>query len=636
MPWPLKFSKTITCHICWNFELPSSSESQDGDDVLQFASARELAAREVLQIISRSRDDPETVFDAILENTARLCNAPMASLNLVEETGTRLVLRAHWGKPFGHFEPGVTEFLLNGSSVPAQAVLEKRVVHVEDMSKTDAYRNRHPQRVKAVEEEGIRTFLAVPLMRGDEAVGCIALIRREVKPFDDRYVDLVETFADQAVIAIDNARLIEELRTQQRDLTDSLEHQTATSEILQLISSSQTEIKPLLETVAETTCRICEAYDAVITLRDGDWLRLAAHFGPIPFDVEGIPVDGDHSTSRTVREGRPVHIEDILAVADKYPDAARLAERTGWRSVLTVPLMKDGQAIGAIGVRRVEPRAFTQRQIHFAQTFANQAVIAIENARLFQDLQKRTEELTELNGDLENRVQTQVDQLERLGRLRRFLSPQVADAVLSTGEDTLLGSHRALIAVLFCDIRGFTAFCETAEPEETIDILQTYHQEMGMLIDDHGAGVDHRSGDGIMVIFNDPLPCDDPAGTALRMAVAMRERMSSLCDRWRRLGHKLGFGVGIALGYATVGVVGSEGRYDYTASGTTVNLAARLCDEAEDGEILLSPRARAAVDGEFETEPMGERILKGIHAPVEVFRVTSANSEAGPPNQSVS
>ena len=228
-----------------------------------------------------------------------------------------------------------------------------------------------------------------------------------------------------------------------------------------------------------------------------------------------------------------------------------------------------------------------------------------------------------LNRNLESRVKTQVEELERLGRLKRFLSPQVADAIVSSGDESLLGSHRVLIAVLFCDIRGFTAFCEMAEPEETIEVLQTFHEEMGQLINAHGAGVDHRSGDGIMVIFNDPLPCDDPAGDALRMALVMRQRMAELCKDWRRLGHRLGFGVGISLGYATVGMVGSEGRYEYTASGTTVNLAARLCDEAADGEILLSPRAYAAVDQTCAAEPVGELNLKGIHAPVEVFRVTS-------------
>jgi class 3 adenylate cyclase len=203
--------------------------------------------------------------------------------------------------------------------------------------------------------------------------------------------------------------------------------------------------------------------------------------------------------------------------------------------------------------------------------------------------------------------------------------------VVSSGNDKLLSSHRALIAVLFCDIRGFTAFCETAEPEETIEVLQTYHEEMGRLIRDYGGGVDTRAGDGIMVIFNDPLPCEDPAGDALRLAVAMRERMAALCQRWRRLGHRLGFGVGLSLGYATVGMVGSAGRYDYTASGTAVNLAARLCDEANDGEILLSPRAYAAVEESCRAESLGERSFKGIHAPVEIFRVrpTATASERG-------
>jgi class 3 adenylate cyclase len=185
----------------------------------------------------------------------------------------------------------------------------------------------------------------------------------------------------------------------------------------------------------------------------------------------------------------------------------------------------------------------------------------------------------------------------------------------------MLSSHRALIATLFCDIRGFTAFCETAEPEETIEVLQTYHEEMGRLISAHGAGVDKRMGDGIMVILNDPLPCDDPAGDAVRLAIAMRARMEELCKTWKRLGHRLGFGVGISMGFATVGMVGSEGRYDYTANGTAVNMAARLCDAAEDGEILLSPRAATAVEDDIKTESAGELTLKGINQPVEARRV---------------
>ncbi|MEO1513328.1 MAG: adenylate/guanylate cyclase domain-containing protein, partial [Planctomycetota bacterium] len=206
--------------------------------------------------------------------------------------------------------------------------------------------------------------------------------------------------------------------------------------------------------------------------------------------------------------------------------------------------------------------------IELLRIFASQAVIAIENVRQFKALEA-------LNVELGDRVAAQVGEIERMGRLKRFLSPAVAETVVTKGEE-MLSSHRALIATLFCDIRGFTAFCETAEPEETIEVLQTYHEEMGELISAHGGGIDKRMGDGIMVILNDPLPCEDPAGDAVRLAIAMRARMRELCKGWKRLGHRLGFGVGISLGYATVGMVGSEGRYDYTASGTAVNLAARL------------------------------------------------------------
>ena len=247
---------------------------------------------------------------------------------------------------------------------------------------------------------------------------------------------------------------------------------------------------------------------------------------------------------------------------------------------------------------------------------------------LHDEVQMQAAELARWNGELETRVATQVEELERLGRLRRFLSPQVADAVISKGDETLLSSHRALIATVFCDLRGFTRFCESAEPEEAIEVLQAYHGAMGRLIHEYGGTIDHRAGDGIMVIFNDPLPCDDPAGTALSMALAMREQMRELSSGWRKLGHRLGFGVGISLGYATVGMVGFEGRYDYTANGSVVNLAARLCDEAGDGEILLTARACAAVEERIEVGPAIELGLKGFHEPVEVYRVTAAREDA--------
>ena len=325
-----------------------------------------------------------------------------------------------------------------------------------------------------------------------------------------------------------------------------------------------------------------------------------------------------------MRTASIVQIED-LTDTDLYrrrdPGRVAMVEAEGIRTIVGVPLLSQGVAIGSITLFRREAKAFTSEEIQLVETFAAQAVMAIENVKQYRALADRTAEVEALNSSLEARVEDQVSEIERMGRLKRFLPSAVADAVVTTGDDSMLSSHRALIATLFCDMRGFTAFCESAEPEETIEVLQTYHQVMSEQIDQFGAGVDQRAGDGIMVIFNDPIPVDDPAGEAVRLALAMRKKMRELCAQWKKLGHRLGFGIGISLGYATVGIVGSSGRFDYTASGTSVNTASRLCDMAENDEILISPRAWAAVEGNVEAESRGEVAMKGIRGPVEICSI---------------
>jgi adenylate cyclase len=240
---------------------------------------------------------------------------------------------------------------------------------------------------------------------------------------------------------------------------------------------------------------------------------------------------------------------------------------------------------------------------------------------LYDKIQTQAAELEEWNAKLEARVRLQVAQMEQLGRLKRFLSPQVADLIVSSGDESLLDSHRTQIAALFCDLRGFTHFSETAEPEDVISVLQTYHEEMGKLIFEFEGTIDHRAGDGIMAIFNDPLPCDDPGLQAIRLAVAMQEHMREVLREWRSLGYELGFGVGMSVGYATLGLVGFEGRFDYCANGSVVNLAARLSDEALDGQILISQRAHTAIGDHIEVEEIGEQTFKGFSHPVRVFDV---------------
>ena len=231
------------------------------------------------------------------------------------------------------------------------------------------------------------------------------------------------------------------------------------------------------------------------------------------------------------------------------------------------------------------------------------------------------------NKTLEQRVADQVGELERVGRLKRFLAPQVAELLLSSGED-ITKSHRRDISVVFCDLRGFTAFAETAEPEEVMGVLGEYHACLGTLIHQHEGTLDKYSGDGMMVVFNDPVKCDQPALRAVRMAIDMRDAVAGLAVKWRKYGHQLGFGLGIAHGYATIGQIGFEGRYDYSAIGSVVNLAARLCGEAQAGQILIEPKVFTAIEDVAEADEVGELVLKGFHRPVFAYNVKALRASA--------
>jgi class 3 adenylate cyclase/CheY-like chemotaxis protein len=237
-----------------------------------------------------------------------------------------------------------------------------------------------------------------------------------------------------------------------------------------------------------------------------------------------------------------------------------------------------------------------------------------------QEIQLRSE-LQEWTRTLEQRVQDQVTQLERMGRLKRFFSPQLAELILSGDAEDPLKTHRREITVVFLDLRGFTAFAETAEPEEVMGVLHEYHAAMGELILRHEGTLEHFAGDGMMIFFNDPLPVENAAERAMRMALAMRERVKDLRMKWRKLGYDLDFGVGIAQGYATIGAIGFEGRWEYGAIGSVPNLAARLCGEAKAGEILIAQRVLAALDELVEVEEKGELSLKGFHRSVPAYGV---------------
>jgi class 3 adenylate cyclase len=245
----------------------------------------------------------------------------------------------------------------------------------------------------------------------------------------------------------------------------------------------------------------------------------------------------------------------------------------------------------------------------------------LEKKRLRDRDTRHVQELAEWNRTLEQRVAEQVALVERLGRLKRFFSPQLAELIVAGGADDPLKTHRREITVCFLDLRGFTAFAETAEPEEVMSVLREYHAEMGKLILQHEGTLERFTGDGMMVFFNDPVPIPNPGERAVRMALAMRERVVLLVERWRRLGYELDLGIGIAQGYATIGAIGFEGRWDYGAIGSVTNLAARLCSEAKPGQILIAKRVLATTDGLLEVEAAGELSLKGFHRPIPAFNV---------------
>ena len=256
---------------------------------------------------------------------------------------------------------------------------------------------------------------------------------------------------------------------------------------------------------------------------------------------------------------------------------------------------------------------------------------ARELERLVTRLQAQAAELSQLNQTLEQRVADGVGQLERMSRLKRFFSPSVVDLMLSGTVDDPLKSHRREVAAVFVDLRGFTAFTETSEPEDVMQVLGEYHEGMGQLVMAYGGTLEHFAGDGMMIFFNDPVEIDNPAAVAVRMAIAMQERFATLVQGWHRRGYALSMGIGVAQGYATIGAIGFEGRRDYGVIGTVTNLAARLCGEATGGQILISQRVLGFVTDFARTDPFGELRLKGFHSPVPAYTVRGYAQTPGRP-----
>jgi class 3 adenylate cyclase/putative methionine-R-sulfoxide reductase with GAF domain len=380
-----------------------------------------------------------------------------------------------------------------------------------------------------------------------------------------------------------------------RQLEDVREQQRAISGVLRAVARSA-GLQPVLDEIVEACRRLCDADYGALYLLEGELLHVATYHGEpgsAEYDQQHPhALDRTTGAGRTAVTGEPVHIPDVF----DDPEYAYPGPFT-YRALLGVPIKVDQELIGVVVLVRREPRAFSDAHIALVQTFADQAAIALTNARLLDAVERQRAELS------------------------RFLSPQVAELITSGGGEHLLAGHRAYITCLFSDLRWFTAFAETAAPEELFEVLREYQGLLGRLIPEHGGTLEHFAGDGLMVFFNDPLSLSDHELSAVRLALAAQERFDELAAGWRKRGIELGLGIGMEAGYATLGRIGFEGRYDYGAVGSVTNLASRLSTQAGGGQILIGQRVFAAVEEVVETMRVGELDLQGFARPVVAYEV---------------
>jgi class 3 adenylate cyclase/HAMP domain-containing protein len=467
---------------------------------------------------------------------------------------------------------------------------------------------------------------------------------------DVKTSDELEELADQfnfmaTELSESYSRLEQKVDERTRDLAQSVAELKVLEEVGRAVVSSL-DLEAVLPTVATRASEITGA-DAVLIFSYAAATRsftLAQATGIIPPRQGDQPLtieDDGNALGKAAATGQPIEIADFAAEPEHPMREAALA--AGFNSVLIVPLLDQQGILGSLVILRKAAGSFPANIIGLMQTFAHQAVLAMRNARLFTEvdhkgrelatahetvqrqaakLQEQTDQLRDWNKSLEERVATQLAEIGRISRLERFLAPQVAQIIASSdGHDTLLASHRGEVTVVFCDLRGFTAFTDSSEPEEVMNVLREYHAALGESIFRYEGTLDRFAGDGVMVLFNAPIPMPDHVKRAVKMAVEMRDNVGKLTERWRNRGHNLGFGLGIAVGYATLGQIGFEQRLEYAAVGSVTNLGSRLCDEAKAGQIVVSQRTYGMVQDFVDAAPIADLQLKGFNRPIPAMEI---------------
>lgn len=570
---------------------------------------REIAAREVLGVISRSGAELQPIFDTILKTALQLCRADVA--NIWRFIDGKLQFAA-----FDGMEADLADYLqkhppkLDRGSAAGRSMLTRRTVHIPDVLDDSGYTWTGAQQVG-----GYRTILGVPLLREGEPIGVISLWRTRVRPFTDKQIELVSTFAEQAAIAIENVRLFEAEQARSVELSEALERQTATSEVLDIISKSPTDTQPVFDAIVQSGSRLFPGSAISIALRVDDLIEAQAIADDDPDRADAwrsifpVPVARDYMHGLVMLDAKELDVSDVAGSENKDMVGWRNFLSSGYRAVTMVPLLRENEAIGVLSVVRVEPGPLSPEEITLLRAFAAQAVIAIENMRLLNELRQSNSTLANVSA-----------------QLAKYVSPQLYRSIIDGQQDVTIASTRKKLTIFFSDIAGFTEITDQLESEELTEILNEYLTEMSRVAEEFGANFDKFIGDAIMCYFGDPEShgVKEDAAACVRMALEMQRQLGLLEASWRKKGlidHPVQVRMGINTGYCTVGNFGSPDRMDNTIIGQEVNLAARLEAHADAGGILMAVETYSLVKDWLLADEQEAISVKGFSNPVRTFRV---------------